>query len=226
MTLLKRQPMWMPGDSPAPFDLVELLERRIPRLRGRPKRTRTGALILWATARELAESGYVGLTIERICARAGLARGTFYLYYPHRSDAAVRVYRLFWRLMVRRRPRQVGATVAERVHTMNRHYLHVYRANARLLEGQTALARERADFAADRDRLNHAWSLRLARHLPNGLDAEGRVLRARALAGLVDELMREIHHNASPTLSQWRDAPDALAEHISAMWLAVVAQER
>jgi AcrR family transcriptional regulator len=220
-----RLPDPQPDDIPVPFDLVDVLARRLPRLRNRPKRARTRALVLWATARELAECGYAGLTVNGICGRAGLARGTFYLYFPHRSDAAVHVYRLFWRLLVRGRPRLPGATATARVKAMNRHYLHSYRVNARFLEGQNALARERPDFAADRDRLNHAWSLRVARYLPRTIDGPGRILRARALAGLVDELMREIHHNASPTLAQWRDSPDALAEHVSAIWLSVLQQD-
>ena len=39
----------------------------------------------------------------------------------------------------------------------------------------------------------------------------------------VDALCREAHHDASPTLAHWRDAPEALAKHASVIWLAVMS---
>ena len=209
----------------AALDMVAVLNERLLRVRGRPKRARTRARILAATAEEIAVAGYPALTVERICARAGMARGTFYLYFSHRSDAAIAVYRLFWATMRRWRPRQLAVHLAERVHMTNAFYVATYARNQRLLGGQIALASERPDFALVRDTINHRWAQVIARILPVSLDEDARVLRARALAGMVDELLRDIYSQPSPTLSPWREQPMELAHHISEIWLAVIQRD-
>lgn len=209
----------------AALDMVAVLNARLLRVRGRPKRARTRARILAATAEEIGAVGYPALTVERICTRAGMARGTFYLYFSHRSDAAIAVYRLFWALMRRWRPRHLSVNLAERVHMTNAFYVATYARNQRLLSGQIALASERPDFAQVRDTVNHRWAHVIARILPLSLTADARVLRARALAGMVDELLRDIYSQPSPTLVAWREQPLALAHHISEIWLAVIERE-
>lgn len=209
----------------AALDMVEVLKARLMRLRGRPKRARTRARILAATAEEIGAVGYPALTVERICARAGMARGTFYLYFSHRSDAAIAVYRLFWATMRRWRPRHLSVNLAGRVHMTNAFYVATYARNQRLLSGQIALASERPDFAQVRDTVNHRWAQVIARILPLSLSADARVLRARALAGMVDELLRDIYSQPSPTLVAWRDQPLELAHHISEIWLSVIERE-
>lgn len=214
-----------PTTPGAPLDMVAVLKARLVRVRGRPKRARTRARILAATAEEIAVSGYPALTVERICARAGMARGTFYLYFTHRSDAAIAVYRLFWATMRRWRPRHLAVNLAERVRMTNAFYVVTYARNQRLLGGQIALASERPDFALVRDMVNHRWSQVIARILPASLGDEARTLRARALAGMVDELLRDIYSQPSPTLAGWRDQPQELAFHISEIWLAVIRRD-
>ncbi len=210
---------------PGALDMVALLNARLLRVRGRPKRARTRARILAATAEEIGVSGYPALTVERICARAGMARGTFYLYFSHRSDAAMAVYRLFWATMRRWRPRHLAVNLSERVRMTNAFYVATYARNQHLLGGQIALASERPDFALVRDTVNHRWAQVIARILPASLGDDARVLRARALAGMVDELLRDIYSQPSPTLAHWRDQPLELAHHISEIWLAVIRRD-
>ncbi|MCC5987103.1 MAG: TetR/AcrR family transcriptional regulator [Pararhodobacter sp.] len=205
--------------------MVEVLRARLQRVRNRPKRARTRARILAATAEEIARAGYRALTVERISSRAEIARGTFYLYYAHRSDAAIAVYRLFWAVMRRWRPRQVSRDLAARVRMTNAFYLETYARNDQLLSGQIALASERPDFALVRDQVNHRWARVVARILPANLDEEARMLRARALTGMVDDLLRDIYSAGSPTLAHWRDRPHDLAYHISEIWLGVIARD-
>lgn len=205
--------------------MVRILEARLLHVRGRSKRARTRARILATTAQEIAEVGYPALTVESICARAEIARGTFYLYFSHRSDAAIAVYRLFWATLRRWRPLHIAHSLDERVRLTNAFYLETYTCNARLLGGQVALASERPDFAQIRDSINHRWSRVIARSLPSSIDDGARILRARALAGMVDELLRDVFADPSPTLGQWRDRPQDLAHHISEIWLSVIGRE-
>ncbi len=58
------------------------LERR----RGRPRDETVDAAILDATVDLLAESGYVGLSIEAVAARAGVAKTTVYRRWPGKDE--------------------------------------------------------------------------------------------------------------------------------------------
>ena len=65
---------------------------------GRDRRTRRRgaaleAAILDAAARELAESGYRGLTMDRVAARAGTSKNAIYRRWPSRAALSVAAYR-------------------------------------------------------------------------------------------------------------------------------------
>ncbi|MDN2567634.1 TetR/AcrR family transcriptional regulator [Aquibium sp. A9E412] len=205
-----------------PMDFVALLEDRARAMRERPKRVRTRARLLAAVAREIARNGYDGLTVEGICADAGMARGTFYLYYRHRSDAATAVYRLFWVVMHRQRPRLPGATLADKIRISNLFYLKTYAQNAPLLAGQAALGRERPDFALQHDRMNHRWSLVIAANMPGDMPRDIKVLRARALVAMADDLLSNIFTRRMPSLVHWAEDPERLGACLSELWTRIV----
>ena len=56
---------------------------------GRPRDGSRDALILEVTLAVLAESGYEGLTVDRVAARAGTARATIYRRWPSKVDLVV-----------------------------------------------------------------------------------------------------------------------------------------
>lgn len=209
-------------DHPS-LDFVEFLAARAEKVkRSRPKRARTRAQILASAARELTESGYDRLSIDAICQNAGMARGTFYLYFKHRSDVAIAVCRLFWAFVHVRRPRLKGATLRERVAVTNFYYLQTYAKNARLLMAQNTLYNERPDFALRQDEMNHKWALRIAANFSGDSgDSETRILRARALVSMADELLRNIFTDRTPSLAQWATQPERLAECLTDIWLCV-----
>lgn len=206
----------------AAFDFIELLSDRAQRMRGRPKRARTRAKILLAAAHELATRDYEGLTVEAICARADMARGTFYLYYPDRSKIAVAVYRMFWTAVYRSRPRLRGRNLDERAAVTNSFYVALYARHAPFLAGQASLARDRPDFALWHDQMNHRWSLIIAANMPGHLPDEEKVLRARALVAMADELLSNIFTAHTPSLRHWANHPERLADCLTAIWTRVV----
>ena len=206
----------------AAFDFVELLAARAEMTRGRPKRARTRAKILAAAARELASKGYEGLTVEAVCAGADMARGTFYLYYADRSKVAAAVYRMFWTTVYKLRPRLRGRSLDERIGVTNSFYLALYACNASFLAGQASLARERPEFALWHDRMNHRWSLIIAANMPGNLPGDEKVLRARALVAMADELLSNIFTARTPSLRHWANHPERLADCLTAIWTRVV----
>lgn len=219
------QPQVLSLDEPpeaAAFEFVELLARRAVNMRG-PKRARTRAKILASAAQELASKGYEGLTVDGICAAIGMARGTFYLYYPDRSRIAVVVYRMFWAAVYRVRPRLRGRSLEERIRVTNAFYIALYARNAPFLAGQSALGRERPEFALWHDASNHRWSQIIAANMPGPLPRDEKVLRARALVAMADELLSNIFTARTPSLHHWADEPGRLANGLTAIWTRVVA---
>ncbi|MGI6853968.1 TetR/AcrR family transcriptional regulator [Mesorhizobium sp. 1B3] len=210
---------------PTVFDFVELMTERAELQRGRPKRVRTRAKILAAAAQELALKGYEGLTVEGICAGAEMARGTFYLYYGDRSRIAVALFRMFWTAVYRSRPRLRGKSLDERVRVTNSFYLALYARNATFLAAQASLAREKPEFARWHDQLNHRWSLVIAANMPGNFPSDEKVLRARALVAMADELLANIFTARTPSLRHWADHPDRLADCLTAIWTRVVVDE-
>jgi AcrR family transcriptional regulator len=213
-----------PRPDEAAFDFVEFMTKRAELMRGRPKRVRTRARILAAAAAELASKGYEGLTVEAICAAADMARGTFYLYYADRSKIAVIVYRMFWSVVHELRPRLRGRSLDERIRVTNAFYLALYARNAPFLAGQASLLRERPDFATWHDQMNHRWSLVVAANMPGDLPRDEKILRARALTAMADELLSNIFTARTPSLRHWADYPDRLADCLTAIWTQVATE--
>lgn len=219
-----QSPASEPSAPAEPFDFIEVLAQRADAMRRRPKRARTRARLVACAAREIATKGYEGLTIDGICAAAGMARGTFYLYYAHRSEIAVAVFRMFWTLVYRRRPRLRGRSLADRIRVTNVFYLAVYSRNAPFLAMQPSLCRERADFAQWHDQMNHRWSLVIAANMPGDIPRDEKILRARALVAMADDLLSNIFTARTPSLRQWANQPDRLAECLTHLWTRIVAE--
>ncbi len=209
-----------------PFHLVALLEARLPRLRKRPKRLRTRAQILAATAHQLECLGYEGLTVDAITEAAGIARGTFYLHFADRSQAALAVMRIFIALRRRMRPRDVhGLTLQERIFRNNAYYVAVYVRNAKLLLGRESLQRDRQELTALRDRVNadlaarvmHDLSRRQPRKRTNA-EVAHLELRVRGVIAMVDELLREIFIFKTSSLAHFAEDESLIAKAISDIW--------
>ncbi|HEX8857826.1 MAG TPA: TetR/AcrR family transcriptional regulator [Actinomycetes bacterium] len=71
-------------------------EEQTPRRRAAPARRRGAALeeaILRAAADQLSESGYAGLTMDKVARRAGTNKNAIYRRWPNRAALAVAAYR-------------------------------------------------------------------------------------------------------------------------------------
>ena len=204
-----------------------LLEERVRLAQNKPKRTRTRLMLLAATAVELEQSGYEALTINNIVARAGLARGTFYLYFPNRAEAAIAVRRSFMALLRKTRPRGGAKLNAwQAIHRMNQFYVSFYARNARLLAGTGALFHERPDLLKNRDQVNHRWAGILLRDMVRreGLnrltpeEEKRRLLSLRLVIIMADEALRNAFIDPPPYLSQVITSHEDLAEVLTMLW--------
>ncbi len=196
----------------------------------RPRRARTLAAIIASTAREMERRGIDGLTVGGIANAAGLAHGTFYLYFENRTDAAMAVRRFFDAAMRRFRPRGGGRLPAfEAILRMNRFYAASYAANAELLRALQLLLYTRSEYARWRDRINHSWSRvilhDLARRLPEGSvehPPATQILLIRAAISMVDEMLREIYVHRGPSIALSLTDEEAVARFISLAWYRIL----
>ncbi len=183
------------------FSIADELEARAGRLKKSRKRIRTRAQLVAATAREIERTGYDGLTIEGITEAAGMARGTFYLYYNNRTEAATRVFFYYWALIRQRRPKGgVNLTPQESIHRMSTFSVGMARLNAGLLVGRETLMRENPLVGERLEFINTLWADRIVKDLErrgvvveNSEDREFLRLKARAIITMSDALLRDIY---------------------------------
>ncbi|GAB5470863.1 MAG: hypothetical protein Kilf2KO_38930 [Rhodospirillales bacterium] len=213
-----------------PFHLASLLAERAQANRAAPKRVRTRLNLIAATAAEMEVAGYSRLTIDAVVERAGVARGTFYLYFANRGDAAIAVMRAFSAAMRQFRPRGGGRRSAEAsIYRMNLFYVRCYARNAALLMGRELLMRDRPGLARARDFVNQRWAKAILRDLCWRADAPmsllqdpGALLAVRAVIAMADELLREAYVHRSPNLNGMIDSDEQVAEALSFIWYRAV----
>lgn len=214
------------ADDVVPFRLVTLLEQRVEQAGSAPKRVRTRMSLLAATAAEMEASGYDGLTINAVVKRAGVAHGTFYLYFGNRADAAIAVMRAFAAAMRRYRPRGGGArSAATSIYRMNLFYVRSYALNATLMVGREALMRDKPELARTRDFVNQRWAKAVLRDLCNRSGASqnlvqdaGALLAVRTVIAMADELLRETFVYRSPFLNGIATSEEAVASALTFVW--------
>lgn len=211
-----------------PFTYADVLSSRLEKAGAKPKTVRTRLRLMAGVVEALEEDGVHELRVASCAARAGVAHGTFYNYWPDGSVATQAVLSDFMDTVTERRPAApAGATTYERILSANRYYAVVYRRNARLMRCLMQLGNARADFAA----IGQAANLALARRVVRGweradpaaaaLPEAARLARALACIAMVEGVLREIYvRPAPPPLAGMED--EAVAQLISACWYRIL----
>jgi AcrR family transcriptional regulator len=220
----------LPAEGIQHFRLVEVLLERARNMGRRPRRARTLASIIAATAQEMERSGIDGLTVAKIATAAGLAHGTFYLYFQNRLEAAMAVRRFFDAAMRRFRPRSAGRLpVFAAIMRMNRFYVRSYAENADLLRALQLLPHTQPEYARRRDRINNAWSATVLHDLNRQSRNHGsehtrplQMLLIRSAISMVDETLREIYVHRSSTLRHLIADDEDVALAISIAWYRIL----
>ncbi len=212
------------------FSLTEFLVHHSNNSKGKRKRYRTRAKILMATALEMERVGYENMTVESIVDTVDMARGTFYLYFENRAEAAKAVIRRYEALRRKIRPRKSTApTIYEKILDYNLYYIGVYARNARLLAGREMLKRELPELNLRRDQLDDRWARVVMRdlHTRNCITSEdlknpATILMIRAALSMADDLLREIFVYKSPSMAAFVADEKLVAEAISLAWYRIL----
>jgi AcrR family transcriptional regulator len=211
-------------EVPGPFAYRDVLAQRLDGAAAEPKVVRTRLRLMGGVVAALEEEGVHGLRVASCAARAGVAHGTFYRYWPDGVAAAQAVLSDFMATITARRPGlPSGASSYARILAANRYYVVVYRRNARLMGCLMQLGNVEPAFA----QIGQAANLALARRVVRGweradpaaakLPEAAKLARALACIAMVEGVLRELHvRPVPPPLAGLRD--EDVAELLSACW--------
>lgn len=211
-----------------PFRHAEVLEERLAAAAAESKPVRTRLLLMARTSELLAERGFHGLRVADCVARAGLAHGTFYRYWPDLVAATRDVLADFLATTRTRRPPSAPeATLYARIRLANHFYAEIYRLNPMLMRCLVDLAHVQPEFA----RVAQVANLRLAQRVVRAWERadptaamllpELRLARALACIAMVDGMLKELFL-CNPELPLSTLSAGAVADMLSQAWYRIL----
>lgn len=186
------------------------------------KSERTRLDLLVAAANFLGENSLDALTVATICAKAGVAHGTFYLYFKDRNALTGDLLGRFvdyLQIQMRASARQG----ADPVRNTTAAYYRLFRDNAGLMKclvvGIDAFPEARTAF----QRLNNEWARTVVRALQKNPAAapptdDELMRRAYALGGMVDQYLTALFVTEDPWLAAISQDTDAVINTLTTLW--------
>ncbi len=193
---------------------------------GLPKGQRTAQAIRIAACHLLEQSAPQDLTIAAICGRAGVANGTFYLYFPDQAQLLDDLLQGFASFL---QTRMIQAGHSQPDHPMRaatEAYVHLFEANRGLMK---CLVHHLDAFPAARaafHRLNRDWIANVVeatrrRHARDGRDTlpeDELTRRAYALGGMTDHYLSSLHLSREPGLVAVSSDRAAVIATLTTLW--------
>ena len=229
----RRQMKNAPGASGhAPISFIAELERRLSEEPPKLKSDRTRQRIRIAAAKVLSEHGFHMTRVVDITAEAGLAEGSFYVYFRDKIEVTQDVLSAL-----------LDEHLAAYIHSGEAQdpFAAIFKANARwvaLVRGNSGLIRCLFDAGEDVapiirmvQKTNREWYGRVARgvikRLPNiSLPEDHLVFLAYALGAMMDEILRKLVVYPDPEfaklLSRLELDDEGLAAVTSVIWLRLL----
>lgn len=232
--MASRQPI--AGALPAPADedysFIGRLERRLKDNPPKLKSDRTRMRIRLACAQVLEEHGFHAARVVDVTNAAGLAEGSFYVYFRDKTDAATDVLSSMLDHFgeVQGQPRESDSPFAA-LRASNRRWIAYCRQNPGLMRCLLQLGDEVPEFAKLTQRVNRAWYERVARSVlrrfPRKGLAQGEVLFAvYALGSMMDEIARKLFVYPDPyfleVLEDLKLDDEGLADAASVIWFKLL----
>ena len=218
------------GAAASRLSFIDFLDHRLRTTPPRQKGLRTRERLRIATARVLDSKGYHALRVTDIAAEAGVAEGSFYVYFKDKTEAALDVLtELLEEFLIQ----DVGLGTASEspfaaIRHANRRWLAFCRANQGLMRGVLQVGDELPRFAKLVQQSNHHWYTHVAasvvKHHPAGsVSAEGALLASYLLGTMMDEIARKLivyqDRKFVMLLASLRADDDALADAASVLWM-------
>lgn len=217
------------GHDPA-LSFVAYLEQRLAQSPPRQKGLRTRERLKIAAAKVLAAKGYHGLRVVDVTETAGLAEGSFYIYFKDKSDVSLAVLKALLEEFVQSRfdAATKRETAFAAIRDTNRTWIALCRANAGLMRCVLQLGDESPAFAELLHRTNHSWYIRVAasvvrQHSAGAVNPKAALLAVHMLGSMMDELARRLliqpQGDLLTLLSEIGADDDGLADAASVLWM-------
>lgn len=195
---------------------------------GAKKAERTRAAIRAAVCRLLDTTPPDRLKVTDICRAAGIAHGTFYIYFKDVHAVLGSIlgdFVPFVQQVMRHAGRSGGGIGLDRVRPATAAYVRLFEHNVGLMRCLTAGLE---DFPEARDafqRLNRDWARTVAtaacRSLPPGTPSpvpDDLMRRAYALGGMVDQYLIALHVHRDPTVAALSADREAVIDTLTHIW--------
>ncbi len=206
------------------------LENRLrddaPKLKGE----RTRARLKIAAANVLGEKGYHAMRVSDVTERAGVAEGSFYVYFDDKKEISLTVLSAlledFFKLSA---PPETARSPFDSIRASNRRWIALCRANAGLMRCIFQLGDEEPDFSRLVQRTNREWYGRVSRSVlrrHKDLAQETALLAIYFLGAMMDEVVRKLVVYPDPefikVIKSMRANDDAVADAASIIWLRIL----
>jgi len=199
------------------------------RLREEPpaqKGERTRARLTLATAQMLEAKGYHAMRVTDITSAAGVADGSFYVYYEDKRAASLAALSAYLSEFVDHfAPLEAVGGSFESIRAAQRRWLDLCRANAGLIRCLFQLGDQEADFAGLMQRTTRDWYQRVAASMEAARpgDAEARLLGVYLMGSLMDELVRKLivfpDREFRKLIQAWGADDEAILDAVSLIWV-------
>ncbi|MDG4647853.1 TetR/AcrR family transcriptional regulator [Roseibacterium sp. SDUM158017] len=183
------------------------------------ERTRNDLVV--SCARLLADAPFEQLTVSTLCKAAGVAHGTFYIYFANLNAVSAEVLGQFVdhvQLEMRAATRRGGDPTRNATGA----YMRLFEENAGLMKclvtGMDAFPEARAAF----QRLNHEWArtvVRAARRGGGDARSEAEMMRrAYALGGMVDQYLSALFVTGDPWVRALSEDREEVLDLFTDLW--------
>lgn len=194
------------------------------------KGDRTRFRLELATIECLEASSYNELKVAEICKAAGVALGTFYVYYNDKAEIACHAMLEFGDALIEHgRASARGGNDYEAIFRTNRHYINAYRSNASLLRCMVQLEDQVPAFRDAWYQKRLVWIERVTRSIKrrSALKVKKDVLiqTAYALDGMVSQYLFELFVKREPMLTQYAGDENDIADVLSVLWYRAIYRE-
>ncbi len=214
-------------DTPMAFRYVDHLADRIEADTSLSKGEQRKTKLLLAAAEILQDGAYHNMRIADVIKRAGVARGTFYIYFEDKSDIALQVLTDFRATMFNvPRVNFSGKDWRTRIYLANLYFAEVHQMNDGLLRAFYQFVDEADDFRKMRhvkerewvDRLYHAYA-RVFGPAETNEDRANVLRRLHALRVMIEGLCMQVYVESMSEMVALFPTPQKLAETATDLWI-------
>jgi AcrR family transcriptional regulator len=221
--------------KPAPIHelcFIAYLESRLGNSPPKQKGQRTRERLKISAAQLLQDKGYLALKVSDVTARAGVAEGSFYMYFRDKTHATRIVLEEFLSEFIATMMRPVAPrSLFQSICDTNRRWIAIARANDGLFRCLLQFSDSDAEFAALVQSSNRGWYTRVLRSLGDTEESQSatHLLLIYLLGAMMDDLLRKLvvypdqHFRA--LLDSIGATDDDVADAASVMWMRTLHGE-